>query len=200
MPNSAQTSAPSRGHGAGRPSPWPECASVIDTFYFAGRAQALQWRDPADTSSPCRWLGPRPHSSHPSGRATEKEAKWPTCSQVPPHPATRGLVPLSAGPCSVAPGPTRPTSFPSNTRLSRPGAASLPERESPALPVSIPAREALCARLCFTKPLGVWLLRKVWLLTLPSGLPGRAGDAGGNQKAREVSWRPVAHCWGWGWG
>lgn len=133
--------------------------------------------------------------SIPLARPLRKEARWPSCSQVPPHPATSGLVPLSAGPCSVALGPTRP--HPSSPELgsANPRAASLPERESPALLVLVSAREAFHARPCFTRLLWVWLLQKLWLLALQSGLPARGDDAdqrtGSGRQGKSVGGRAL---------
>lgn len=142
----AQTSAPSRGHGAGGPLP-------LAGMRLGHRHSLLpveprhcgQGTQQTPALSASSWF-PGPTHPTPLARPLRKETKWPSCSQVPPHPATGGPVPLSAGPCSVAPGPTRPTSFLSRARLSRPRAASRPERESLALLVSVSAREAFRAR------------------------------------------------------
>jgi len=165
--------------------PWLECASVIGTFYLQVEPRHCSGGARQTPVLPASSWAPGPTHPTPPARPVRKEAKWPSCSQVPPHPATSGLVPLSAGPCSVAPGPTRSTSFLSRTRLSCPRAASLPKRESPALPVSVSAREALRARRCFTRLLWVWLLQKVWLLALQTGLPGRGCDTGQRGSARQ---------------
>lgn len=133
------------------------------------------WQTPVLPAS--SWA-PGPTHPIPLARPLKKEARWPSYSQVPPHPATSELVPLSAGPCSAAPGPTR--SHPSSPEpgSANPRPASLPERESPALLVLVSAREAFHARPYFTRLLWVWLLQKIWLLALQSNLPARGGDAG----------------------
>lgn len=82
-------------------------------------------------------------------------------------PANSGLIPLTVDPCSAASGPTRPTSFPSRTRLSCSMAASLPEREPPTLYVSVSAARA---QPCHLRPLWGYCTRST------ARLPGRGGD------------------------
>lgn len=118
------------------------------------------WQTPALPAS--SWA---PGPAHPISltRPLRKEAKWPSCSQLPPHhghqwagcPQHRTLLSSSwPNQANILPFQNRAQTCP-------------PETESSALLVSVSAREAFHAQ-AHRMP---W----VWLLTLRSGLPTRRG-------------------------
>lgn len=174
--------------------PWPECASVIGTFYFAGRAQALQWRGPADTSSPCQQLGPRPHSPHPTGKASEEGSQvafllpgpTPPGHQWAASPQCRPLLSSSwSNQVNILPLQNQAQlsqgCLPAQNGVPSPACLGL-SQGSPPCPTLLHQTPEILEQLDKVQThrplLWVWLLQKVWLLALQTGLPGRGCDAG----------------------
>lgn len=128
---------------------------------------------------------------HSSARPLRTEVRQPLAPSSPPTAADNGLIPLSADPCSAAPGPTKLTSFPSRARLSSSMAASLLEREPPALRVSL---SAIHARPSLTRLLYSCGKRSGFLLCSQACLGNRATQTNvlGVEGKGSLSWSATA--------